>query len=150
MTRSRTASLSETLLQQHVVKLLNSYARPDVCWWAVPNGSLRNWKVGTQLKAEGVRAGAPDLCFLIDGKFHALELKTEIGVLSGKQLQFHDEIERAGGLVHIAFGLDQALGVLAAIGALRPGIQLTSALGKGRATGEGAACSPLPNQGGQQ
>jgi hypothetical protein len=123
----RTAQLSEAALQQHVVKLLQAYARPDVCWFAVPNGELRNYKVGVKLKQAGLRAGAADLAFLIDARFHALELKTEIGTLSPKQLTFKEDVERAGGLFHVAFGLDQALGVLQGINVFRPGISFTQA-----------------------
>lgn len=121
----KTATLSERVLQEHVVKLLNAYARPDICWFAVPNGELRNHKVGVQLKAAGLRAGAADLSFVIDGRFHAVELKTEIGTLSAKQLSFREDLERAGGFFHVAFGLQEALGVLSGIRAFRPNITLS-------------------------
>jgi hypothetical protein len=121
----RTATLSEQSLQQHIVKLLQAYGRPDIAWWAVPNGELRNHKVGVQLKAAGLRAGAADLSFVIDGKFHAVELKTEIGTLSPKQLSFREDLERAGGFFHVAFGLQEALGVLSGIRAFRPNITLS-------------------------
>lgn len=129
--RKRAPAIPESSLQQHVVKLLQAYARPDIAWWSCPNGELRNWKVGVKLKAAGLRAGASDLMLLIDGHFHALELKTEVGVASGKQLKFGEAIERAGGSFHIAFGLDQAIGVLRAIGAFRDGITFSAALGEG-------------------
>ncbi|MCC7253836.1 hypothetical protein [Hyphomicrobium sp.] len=140
----RRPSLSEADLQQHVVKLLNAYGRPDVCWWSCPNGELRNWKVGVRLKEQGLRAGASDLMFVIDGRFHAVELKIEIGTLSGKQLAFAEDLQRAGGFAHVAFGLDDAIGVLKAIGAFRAGINFSTALGKGARSGEGEAssCSP--------
>jgi hypothetical protein len=128
----RTAALSESALQEHIVKLLNAYARHDICWWHCPNGDLRAWKVGARLKQAGLRPGVADLNFVIDGRFHALELKTEIGTLSGKQLAFAEDLERAGGIFHSAFGLDQALGVLLAISAFRPGITFNTATALGR------------------
>lgn len=124
----RVASMSERVLQEHVVKLLNSFARPDICWFAVPNGELRNWKVGAQLKAAGLRAGAADLLFLIDGRCHAVELKTEIGTLKKKQIEFQEDWQRAGGFFHVAFGLDQAIGILRGISAFRSGISFSVAL----------------------
>lgn len=119
------ALLSEAALQQHIVKLLHAYARPAVCWFSVPNGELRNWKVGAKLKQAGLRAGAADLILLADARAHALELKTEIGALSARQLDFKESWERAGGFFHVAFGLDQAIGVLRGINAFRTGVSFT-------------------------
>lgn len=121
----RTASMSETNLQINVAKLLKAYARPDICWWCCPNGAVLPWKVAKELKEMGVRAGASDLMFMIEGVFHALELKTEVGVVSGEQLQFREDLERAGGFFHSAFGLDQAIGVLKGLNAFRPGINIS-------------------------
>ena len=113
------ATMSEAALQRHVVKLLQAFGHPDVCFWHCPNGELRHRSVGAKLKLAGVRAGVADLNFVIDGRFHALELKTETGALSEAQYLFGEDIERAGGFYHVARGLDQALGVLRAIGAFR-------------------------------
>lgn len=124
---TRRASMSEQALQEHVVKLLNAYARPDVCWFAVPNGELRNYRTGVKLKAAGLRAGASDLIFVIEGRTHAVELKTEIGTLSAKQLAFREDLERAGGFFHSAFGLVEAIGVLKGLNAFRPNISFTAA-----------------------
>ena len=123
----RAAKLSEQQLQEQVVKLLSAYSRPDICFFAVPNGELRNWKVGVRLKAAGLRAGAADLLLLIGARAHALELKTEIGTLSARQHTFREDWERAGGFFHVAFGLDQALGVLQGIGAFRAGVRFSVA-----------------------
>lgn len=127
MPKKRTALLSEQALQEQIVKLLAAWARPDVCWFAVPNGELRNYKTGTKLKAAGLRAGVADLIFLIDGRAHAVELKTEIGMISARQQNFRESWERAGGYFHAAFGLDQALGVLQGIQAFRAGLRFTGA-----------------------
>jgi hypothetical protein len=130
---SRRATMSEAALQQHVVKLLNAFARPDIAWWHVPNGELRNHKVGAKLKLAGLRPGAADLSFVIDGRFHAVELKTEIGTLSAAQLSFREDLERAGGFFHVAFGLDQAIGVLKGLSAFRPNVSITTAVDGGGA-----------------
>jgi hypothetical protein len=123
---ARRSTLSEAAMQAHVVKLLQAYARPDIIWWHCPNGELRNHRVGAKLKLAGVRAGVADLNLVIDGRFHAVELKTEIGTLSGKQLEFQVDLERAGGFFHAAFGIDQAIGILSGIQAFRPGITFQS------------------------
>ena len=91
------ATMSEAALQRHVVRLLQTFGRPDVCFWHCPNGELRHRNVGAKLKLAGVRAGVADLNLVIDGRFHALELKTEIGALSEAQYLFGEDIERAGG-----------------------------------------------------
>lgn len=136
------ALMSEAALQANVVKLLQAYARHDVCYWHCPNGEIRNHKVGAKLKLAGVRAGAADLMFVIDGQFHALELKTEIGTLSGKQFQFQEDLERAGGLFHVAFGLDQAIGVLRGLDVFREGVRFTVPIQSANAFAGRAARSP--------
>lgn len=120
----RIAKMSEAALQTHVCKLLTAYARPEVCWWACPNGEQRSARTGQRLKQQGVKAGAPDLMFVIGGKFIGLELKTEIGVLSSKQLTFKEDLERAGGFYHVAFGLEQAIAFLINMNLFRPGLHI--------------------------
>jgi hypothetical protein len=118
---------SEASLQMQIVKLLQAYGRPDICWWHCPNGAVLPWKVAKEMKALGVRAGAADMMFVVDGTFHGVELKTEIGVVSTEQLQFREDLERAGGYFHAAFGLDEAIGVIKGINAFRPNISLSTA-----------------------
>jgi hypothetical protein len=45
------ASMSEEVLQQHVVKLLEAYARPDIEWHHVPNGADRHPSVAKKAQA---------------------------------------------------------------------------------------------------
>jgi len=104
--------MSEAALQTHVCKLLNAYARHDICWFAVPNGERRDPKTASRLKQQGVRAGAADLCFVIDGLMVGLELKTETGKPSKAQLGFREDLERAGGRYCCAFGLNEAIAAL--------------------------------------
>lgn len=116
--------MSEAALQQHCVKLLNSYARPEIEWHAVPNGERRDKKTAQRLKSSGVQAGVADLMFLIDGKNIALELKTEIGRMSGEQKKFQERFERAGGRYCCAYGLNEAIAALIDIGAFRPNVHV--------------------------
>ena len=118
------AKMSEANLQTHICKLLTAYGRTDICWFAVPNGEKRSRKTGARLKQQGVKAGAPDLCFVVDGSFIGLELKTEVGVHSDAQLKFQEDLERAGGGYLVAYGLEQAISKLIALGAFRPNIHI--------------------------
>lgn len=63
--------------------------------YAIPNGGARSKAQAGRLKAEGVRAGVYDLCLACPGMlagqvYHALylEMKTDVGKLSGAQEQF--------------------------------------------------------------
>jgi hypothetical protein len=121
---AKRATMSEGTLQTHVCKLLNAYGRYDIIWFACPNGEQRNPKTAQRLKQQGVRAGAADLMFIIDHLFHGLELKTESGHLSKAQEQFQENLERAGGIYHVAYGLNEAITILTDIEAFRPNISI--------------------------
>lgn len=123
----RAITMSENALQQHVVRLLTAYGRPDIAWWHCPNGEWRDPRTAARLKKMGVKAGAPDIMMMIDGRFHGLELKTERGRVSKVQEEFCEAIERAGGFFHVAFGIDEAIGALNALYAFRDGIRIKSA-----------------------
>jgi hypothetical protein len=119
------ATMSEELLQQHVVKLLEACARPDIEWHHVPNGADRHPAVAKKMRLAGVKRGVADLMLLIDGHSYAVELKTEIGVLSRDQLDWRETFERAGGTYFAAFGLQEAIGVIKGIGAFRQNTSIT-------------------------
>jgi len=81
-----------------------------VCYWAVPNGGSRNKREAGRLKAEGVKAGVPDLCLIHDGFYYGLEVKkpatsTPKGYLSKNQKKFHKKIEDAGGTVKTVYSV---------------------------------------------
>ncbi len=97
---------------------------PGVFWFAVPNGGNRTAATGARLKREGVRAGVPDLHFLINNDVTPLSLyleyKTSGGVVSDPQKEIKREIEAAGGVWRCAFGIDQALKILVDFGVIWP------------------------------
>ncbi len=111
--------MSEDDVQRNVVKLLEDFGRPDVCWFAVPNGELRSPRVGKKLKECGVQRGVADLIFTIDGVVWGLELKTDKGRQSDVQTSWQEQFERAGGQYILARGLKEAIKALQRIGALR-------------------------------
>ena len=83
--------------------------------FAIPNGSLRHKVVAQKLRAEGVKAGVPDLCLPVArGGYHALflELKIPGGRLSRAQAEWLRALRRAGNYSQVVFGQDQARQVL--------------------------------------
>src|SRR5262245_32804059 len=116
----------EGAIQEKIVELLQMFGRQDICWWACPNGDYRNPRVGERLRRQGVKQGASDLMLMIDHIFHALELKSDIGEQQTTQKLWGAELEMAGGVYHIAYGIEEAINVLTDIGAFKPGIDLTN------------------------
>jgi len=118
---------NEETVQTHCAKLLEAYAREDVCWFAVPNGGLRPKRTAFKLKQQGVKRGVSDLFFIINGKSIGLEIKPATGgVQSDKQSDWQERLERAGGFYYLARGLSEAVVIMNRIGAFRMPIKLTS------------------------
>ena len=72
-----------------------------VCYWAVPNGGNRSKSEASRLKAEGVKAGVPDITVVHDGMYYGLEVKkpatkTPKGYLSKAQKDMIKKIEDVG------------------------------------------------------
>lgn len=118
-------SSEETEIQCRVVELLESYARPDIVWFAVPNGGHRFKRIAYELKRMGLRAGAPDLVFLVKGRFHGVELKAPHGRLEKTQEAFGFGIERAGGTYSVVFGFDNTVRHLISLDVFTPGVKFT-------------------------
>lgn len=80
--------------------------------FAIPNGGERNVIVASKLKAEGVRAGVPDL-FLAHGHtcYNGLFIemkKAKGGVLSDKQKVYIDLLKQRGYAVAVCHGWIEA------------------------------------------
>jgi hypothetical protein len=74
---------------------------------AIPNGGRRDAVTGGKLKAEGVKAGVPDLCLPVaKSGYHGLyiEPKTSAGKASIKQLQWFGALAGQGYRVSICRG----------------------------------------------
>jgi hypothetical protein len=123
--RAPSRAAPEDLMQQHLVKMLRAYGRPDVLWFAVPNGEYRHIRVGAKLKRQGVRAGAPDLVFCIAGRFHAVEFKAPGRYPSPAQIAMRLDVERAGGWYYLCTGLDQAIECLVGLDVFLPNIRFS-------------------------
>ena len=111
---------TETQIHMAVAAHLRHRAAPGVWWSHFPAGELRDERIGAKLRQMGTKKGVPDFLLIIRGKTYALELKRSAGRLSPDQWAAQAEIERAGGLVHTAYSIDEALSVLAAWGAITP------------------------------
>lgn len=61
------------------------YPEPKYLIHHSPNGGKRNAREAGRLKAQGVRAGFPDLIILSEYDFICIEMKSEKGTLSDNQ-----------------------------------------------------------------
>lgn len=82
---------------------------------ATPNGGLRHIITARKLKAEGVKAGVPDLLLPVarDGQ-HGLwiEMKTKGGKISATQTWWLAELEKEGYQVAVCYSAHEAIGVI--------------------------------------
>lgn len=80
--------------------------------FAIPNGGLRNISVAMKLKAEGVKAGIPDICLPTShGGYHALyiELKVKPNKPTEQQLVSMSRLADYGNLCVVCYGADEAI-----------------------------------------
>jgi len=93
--------------------------------YAVPNGARLPWKKdrhgqryspeAMRLKAEGLKAGVPDLCLPVPRQgFHSLyiELKQGKNKPTEAQIWWLDQLARQGHLAVVCWGAEEAIGVL--------------------------------------
>lgn len=80
--------------------------------YAVPNGGFRHTTTAGRLKAEGVRAGVPDVCLPVArGGYHGLyvELKRRRGsTASSEQRQWLDNLAAEGYATRVCKGWNEA------------------------------------------
>ena len=89
---------------------------------AIPNGGLRNKTVAAKLKAEGVKAGVPDLCLPVplarvhDRVFvHGLYIEMKrirAAALSAEQDWWLEALRREGFECHVCCGAENAIRIL--------------------------------------
>ncbi len=115
---------SEHKIQTALCDYLAFAARPELHWFAIPNGEKRHISVASRLKSEGVRRGSPDLVFLLPGgRVGWLEMKAGKGSLSDAQKAFRDKALALGHAWAVAKSIDEALEFLTSIDALKPAYQ---------------------------
>ena len=91
---------------------LQSRAIPELALlFAIPNGGKRSKAVAGKLKAEGVKAGVPDICLPVARRqYHGLfiELKAKGGRPSDTQLEWGRALSAQGYCVQLCVGWDVA------------------------------------------
>ena len=108
------ARAPEYRLQMAVKSYLDMALPGDVVWYHVPNGEKHDKRTGAKLKAMGVKAGVPDLAFVLPpaGQAAFIELKTEDGDQSSNQTAFRLSVRQAGGLEAVARSVEEVESVL--------------------------------------
>lgn len=95
---------------------LQSGAWPELgLLFAVPNGGARNVVVGKKLKAEGVKAGVPDIVLPVPrGGFHGLfvEMKRPGNPPSKEQKEWLAALKGQGYCTAVCLGFDHAQAVI--------------------------------------
>jgi hypothetical protein len=91
---------------------LNVQNHPELdLLFAIPNGGARTARTGAMLKAEGVRAGVPDICLPVRRHgYNALyvELKAPGGRLQKNQIEWQQALCRAGNMAVTCTGWEAA------------------------------------------
>ena len=111
----------EEALHRQAVAFLNATA-PDCLYYHPANGGARSKAEAGILKAMGVRAGVPDLAFVLrDGRAAFIEMKAPTGRQTPAQAVFQMECERIGAPYAICRSLAEVQGTLAAWGVILKG-----------------------------
>lgn len=79
--------------------------------FAIPNGGARDKRTGAMLKAEGVKAGVPDVCLPVARHgFHALYIEMKYGknTVQKHQIEWHHALEYHGNMVVVCYGWEAA------------------------------------------
>jgi hypothetical protein len=110
----------EQAYHRTILAHLKARGAPGLFYFHVPSGAFFGGKrQGAIMKSLGWFAGLPDLFLIRDGRCYAVELKSETGRVSEKQLECLDRLRQAGAIVAVATGLDEALRRLENFGLLR-------------------------------
>lgn len=95
---------------------LNTGQHPELeMLFAVPNGGYRPMITAAQLKAEGVRAGVPDVCLPVArGRFHSLwiEMKRKPNRTSDAQREWLDNLRHYGHCAVVCWSADEAINTI--------------------------------------
>ncbi len=92
-------------------------APPSGPWWTAVNPiPAKSRALAGISRAMGLRAGAPDIVMCWKGRLVGIELKAMRGRMSPAQLEAHDAITLAGGVVTTCRALDEVMDLLSTLG----------------------------------
>jgi VRR-NUC domain len=107
------AKVSESQLHKATADLLDWVLLPPALWTTFPAGwgKLPKATAG-RLHGAGLKAGFPDLLIFFNGRCTGIELKTDDGQVSKKQMAMFLRLGEAGVRVYICRNTDDVIGVL--------------------------------------
>jgi len=83
---------------------------------SIPNGGLRSKTTGALIKAEGARAGFPDLGLLVQRHGYGalfIEMKrVKGGRVKPEQKEWHDRLQAQGYRVEVCYGAGEAMNII--------------------------------------
>jgi hypothetical protein len=95
---------------------IESTKRPELALlFAVPNFARLSPRWGAYMKAEGKRAGVPDVCLPVPrGRFGALFIEMKVGTNTPSNIQevWIEALHAAGNYVAVCYSFDNARGVI--------------------------------------
>lgn len=116
MSTAPAPTLTEARLQQECIMWFNKHYRDlSDLLFAIPNGEKRDKITAARLKAQGVKAGVPDLLLAKAGMdstgwpYYGLfiEMKTDTGTLSPEQKRIIPQLQAQGYRVEVVRSLEQ-------------------------------------------
>lgn len=81
----------------------------------IPNGGARSKSEAGRFKAEGVKAGVPDVCLpVVRGRWHGLyiEMKRVGGRVEPEQQEYINQLQKQGYCAVVCFGFEEARAVI--------------------------------------
>jgi len=122
--QSKSSAPSEAEIQKDLVGVID---QARLLWTATANGGKRDKRTAASLKAQGVKAGVPDILIFTpppSGMFQglALELKRPQGFgkargrVSAHQRVWLEELRAIGWRAEVAYGYDHAIEILKSSG----------------------------------
>ena len=104
--------MSERDLHAAVADFLTVTLSQDTWFTTIPLGGGGKAR-GGQLKRVGTKVGTPDILLCHAGRLHFIELKVVGGRVSDEQMMCHRRIKAAGGLVEVAWSVEDVRDILA-------------------------------------
>ena len=86
--------------------------------YAIPNGGRRDAITGARLKAEGVKAGVPDIALPVPNRgYHGLYIELKVpekskARVSAAQKDWIENLRACGNAAHVCYGWEQARDVI--------------------------------------